>query len=80
MPAGAAEDFVAKCREHKLDFVRFVRHASSAPRLRYTATISSLGVRKATTGTSAPKSADSTATRREPRGNHGEELYQTTLP
>ena len=31
MPAGAAEDFVAKCREHKLDFVVFVRHASSAP-------------------------------------------------
>ena len=31
MPAGAAEDFVAKCREHKLDFVLFVRHASSAP-------------------------------------------------
>ena len=31
MPAGAAEDFVAKCRELKLDFVLFVRHASSAP-------------------------------------------------
>ena len=31
MPAGAAEDFVAKCRELKLDFVVFVRHASSAP-------------------------------------------------
>ena len=31
MPAGAAEAFVAKCRELKLDFVVFVRHASSAP-------------------------------------------------
>ena len=31
MPAGAAEAFVAKCRELKLDFVLFVRHASSAP-------------------------------------------------
>ena len=31
MPAGAAEDFVAKCRQLKLDFVLFVRHASSAP-------------------------------------------------
>ena len=31
MPAGAAEDFVAKCRQLKLDFVVFVRHASSAP-------------------------------------------------
>ena len=31
MPAGAAEAFVAKCRQLKLDFVVFVRHASSAP-------------------------------------------------
>ena len=30
MPAGAAEDFVAKCRELKLDFVLFVQRRREA--------------------------------------------------